>query len=229
MAERKVVIDFGLWGALTAPSLPRDRGPARRRARCGFKAFMPISDPSYPHVDRRRVPGRHARGRRRSAGWCWCTPRATRCCRPASPGCRPRAARDPLAHHESRPAVRRGGGRPPRALPRRPRRRADPDRARVEPGQRRARAAARRRAGRPATMEICPHHLLLDLDDLVRLGPYGVCAPALRERDARRAAVGRTCSTAPPTAWSPTTRPTRCDGEGAAAGRTSSTRCSAAR
>src|SRR4029078_2823581 len=36
--------------------------------------------------------------------------------------------------------------------------------------------------GRPTTREICPHHLLLDLDDLVRLGPYGVCAPALRER-----------------------------------------------
>ena len=36
--------------------------------------------------------------------------------------------------------------------------------------------------GRPATMEVCPHHLLLDLDDLVRLGPYGVCAPALRDR-----------------------------------------------
>jgi allantoinase len=31
-------------------------------------------------------------------------------------------------------------------------------------------------------MEICPHHLLLDLDDLVRLGPYGRCAPALRDR-----------------------------------------------
>ena len=42
----------------------------------------------------------------------------------------------------------------------------------------RARSA---RAG-PVTMEICPHHLLLDLDDLVRLGPYGVCAPALRDR-----------------------------------------------
>ena len=36
--------------------------------------------------------------------------------------------------------------------------------------------------GRPASMEVCPHHLLLDLDDLVRLGPYGVCAPALRDR-----------------------------------------------
>ena len=41
---------------------------------------------------------------------------------------------------------------------------------------------AEKRAGRPVTMEICPHHLLLDLDDLVRLGPYGVCAPALRDR-----------------------------------------------
>jgi allantoinase len=40
-----------------------------------------------------------------------------------------------------------------------------------------------KRAGRPVTMEICPHHLLLDLDDLVRLGPYGVCAPALRARE----------------------------------------------
>ena len=32
-------------------------------------------------------------------------------------------------------------------------------------------------AGSPATMEICPHHLLLDLDDLVRLGPYGRARP----------------------------------------------------
>ena len=38
------------------------------------------------------------------------------------------------------------------------------------------------RAASAASMEICPHHLLLDLDDLVRLGPYGCCAPALRER-----------------------------------------------
>ena len=49
----------------------------------------------------------------------------------------------------------------------------------VSAAARRARRSAR---GRPVTMEICPHHLLLDLDDLVRLGPYGVCAPALRDR-----------------------------------------------
>jgi len=42
--------------------------------------------------------------------------------------------------------------------------------------------ADEKRRGRPVTMEVCPHHLLLDLDDLVRLGPYGMCAPALRDR-----------------------------------------------
>ena len=40
-----------------------------------------------------------------------------------------------------------------------------------------------RARGLRATAEVCPHHLLLDLDDLVRLGPYGRCAPALRPRE----------------------------------------------
>ena len=188
MARAKVVVDFGLWGALTAPSIPEIAGQWREGAG-GFKAFMPISDPSYPHVtDAEFLEGMrevqavgglvlvHAESdsllqaglaRMRAAG-------------PARPARPPRVAA----------AVRRGGGGAPRALPRGARRRADPDRARLEPGQRRARARARRRTGRPVTMEICPHHLLLDLDDLVRLGPYGVCAPALRDRAARRAAVG---------------------------------------
>ena len=36
--------------------------------------------------------------------------------------------------------------------------------------------------GQQATIEVCSHHLLLDLDDLKRLGPFGSCAPALRDR-----------------------------------------------
>jgi allantoinase len=40
-----------------------------------------------------------------------------------------------------------------------------------------------RRRGESATIEVCPHHLLLDMDDYRRLGPWGCCAPALRERD----------------------------------------------
>ena len=181
MASRKVVVDFGLWGALTAPSIPEIAGQWAEGA-AGFKAFMPVSDPSYPHVtDAEFLDGmREVEGRRRPRA------RARRerlaAAGRASRACAPQGRRDPLAHHESRPAVRRGGGGASRALPGRARRRAHPDRARLEPRQRRARARARSARGRPVTMEICPHHLLLDLDDLVRLGPYGVCAPALRER-----------------------------------------------
>ena len=53
--------------------------------------------------------------------------------------------------------------------------------------------------GRPVTMEICPHHLLLDLDDQVRLGPYGY---VLRHCATGRwwSGCGTTFWTAPPTA-----------------------------
>jgi allantoinase len=42
---------------------------------------------------------------------------------------------------------------------------------------------AARAAGGRVTAEVCPHHLLLDLDDAVALGPFGCCAPALRPRE----------------------------------------------
>ena len=34
-----------------------------------------------------------------------------------------------------------------------------------------------RAAGTQATIEVCPHHLLLDMDDYRRLGPWACCAP----------------------------------------------------
>ena len=43
-------------------------------------------------------------------------------------------------------------------------------------------------------MEICPHHLLLDLDDLIRLGPVRPLRASAPRAAARRGAVGRTCS-----------------------------------
>src|SRR5437763_4937326 len=49
MAMRKVVVDFGLWGALTRPSLD-EIGDQWKEGAGGFKAFMPVSDPSYPNV-----------------------------------------------------------------------------------------------------------------------------------------------------------------------------------
>jgi allantoinase len=43
--------------------------------------------------------------------------------------------------------------------------------------------AEARAAGAQITCETCPQYLLLDLDDLERLGPYARCAPAIRSRD----------------------------------------------
>ena len=66
MASGKVVVDFGLWGALTGPSIPAIAGQ-RDEGAMGFKAFMPVSDPSYPNVtDAEFLDGmRDGQGRRR--------------------------------------------------------------------------------------------------------------------------------------------------------------------
>jgi allantoinase len=37
--------------------------------------------------------------------------------------------------------------------------------------------------GAKVTCETCPQYLLMDLDDLVRLGPFARCAPAIRARE----------------------------------------------
>src|SRR5262249_22243910 len=42
--------------------------------------------------------------------------------------------------------------------------------------------AAARRSGQQASGETCPQYLLMDEEDLVRLGPYARCAPAIRSR-----------------------------------------------
>jgi len=179
MASRKVVVDFGLWGALTAPSIPAIAGQWAEGA-MGFKAFMPISDPSYPHV----TDAEFLEGMREVAAvgsLVLVHAESDSLLQAGIAAMRAQGRRDPLAHHESRPpfveeeAVHRAlylaahaGARIQIVHVSSP---VSADLVRDE-----------KAAGRPVTMEICPHHLLLDLDDLVRLGPYGVCAPALRDR-----------------------------------------------
>jgi allantoinase len=179
MARRKVVVDFGLWGALTAPSIPEIEAQWREGAP-GFKAFMPISDPSYPNV----TDAEFLEGMRRvkEVGGLVLVHAENDSLLQAGLARMAAAGRhDPLAHHEARPAfveeeavhralflAAHAGVRIQIVHVSSP---VSADLVRRE-----------KAAGRPATMEICPHHLLLDLDDLVRLGPYGMCAPALRER-----------------------------------------------
>jgi allantoinase len=179
MARRKVVVDFGLWGALTAPSLPEIAGQWEEGAG-GFKAFMPISDPSYPNVtDAQFLDG--MRRVKELGGLVLVHAENDSLLQDGLARMQAAGRRDPLAHHESRPAfveeeavhralflAAHAGVRIQIVHVSSP---VSADLVRRE-----------KDAGRPVTMEICPHHLLLDLDDLVRLGPYGMCAPALRER-----------------------------------------------
>jgi allantoinase len=179
MAERKVVVDFGLWGALTAPSIPEIAGQWAEGA-AGFKAFMPVSDPSYPNVsDAEFLDGMREVGA--VGGLVLVHAESDSLLQAGIARMRAQGRRDALAHHEARPpfveeeAVHRALYLAAHAGVR-------IQIVHVSSPVSAELVRAEKRAGRPVTMEICPHHLLLDLDDLVRLGPYGVCAPALRER-----------------------------------------------
>jgi allantoinase len=179
LASRKVVVDFGLWGALTASSIPEIAGQWAEGAG-GFKAFMPVSDPSYPHVtDAEFLEG--MREVQALGGLVLVHAESDSLLQAGIARMRAQGRGDALAHHEARPpfveeeAVHRALYLAAHAG------------VRIQIVHVSSPVSAElvreeKRAGRPVTMEICPHHLLLDLDDLVRLGPYGVCAPALRDR-----------------------------------------------
>jgi allantoinase len=179
LASRKVVVDFGLWGALTEPSISEIAGQWAEGAG-GFKAFMPVSDPSYPHVDDALlVEG--MREVKALGGLVLVHAESDSLLQAGIGRMRSQGRGDPLAHHESRPpfveeeAVHR-------ALYLAAHVGVRIQIVHVSSPVSAALVREEKRLGRPVTMEICPHHLLLDLDDLVRLGPYGACAPALRER-----------------------------------------------
>jgi allantoinase len=179
MARQKVIIDFGLWGALTRPSLEHMDGQWREGA-AAFKAFMPVSDPSYPNVtDAELLQGMQTAAR---LGALVLIHAESESLLQANRDRLKRDRRtDVMAHPESRPAfVEEEAVHRALFL-------AEHAGARVQivhgssPVSVDLVTAARRR-GQPATIEVCPHHLLLDMDDYRRLGPWGCCAPALRER-----------------------------------------------
>jgi allantoinase len=179
MAAEKVVVDFGLWGALTAPSLPHIEGQWREGA-AGFKAFMPRSDPSYPNVSDDEL----LEGMRTVAGLGGLVLiHAENDALLHGNIARLRAAgrTDILAHHESRPPfveeeavhralflARHAGVRVQIVHTSTP---VSVDLV----GEARA-------AGVAASAEVCPHHLILDLADAQALGPLACCAPPVRER-----------------------------------------------
>ena len=187
MAAEKVVIDFGLWGALTAPRSPTSRASGARA---------------------RRASRRSCRARTRRTR----TSATTRCSRACATVAglgglvlihaendallhgnigRLRAAgrTDMLAHHESRPpfveeeAVHRALFLAAHAGVR-------VQIVHISTPVSAGLVAAARARGVAASAEVCPHHLLLDLDDAVRLGPLGLLRAAAARRARSSRAVG---------------------------------------
>lgn len=179
LAEAKAVVDFGLYGGMVPDSI--ERIPAMHEAGAmGFKAFLPPSDPSYPHVDDAQF----------FEGLTICASLGALTLVHAENGpllehfsSRLQAAgrKDPLAHAESRPpfveleAVNRAI-----LLAAAADARLQIVHLSVPEG---ADIVARHRAaGQRVSIETCPQYLLLDEDDLIRLGPWAKCAPPLRSR-----------------------------------------------
>jgi len=179
MAGTKVVIDFGLWGALTPISLDEMEAQWGEGAP-GFKAFMADSEPAYPRAD----DGALLEGMQTAArlGALVLVHAENNSLLKANEARLEREGRtDAMAHHESRPPIVEEEA---------------VHRALFLAGQAGARLQVvhsscpgsvelvklARSQGQQATIEVCSHHLVLDLEDLKRLGPFGRCAPALRDR-----------------------------------------------
>ncbi len=178
-AARGAVVDFGLHAAVIGQSVDQ-LAALKAEGVMAFKAFLCASSPGYPRLNDAALLH---------------TLRAVReldamlivhaenddllqdgLARMAAAG-----RTDPLAHAESRPpiveieAVERAI-----LLARATGARLHIAHASVAAS---VQAVARARAaGAAISCETCPQYLVMDLDDLQRLGPYARCAPAIRER-----------------------------------------------
>lgn len=172
-------VDFGLWGALTAPSLP-ELGGQRALGAIGFKAFLPDNEMDFPPAtdedlrfgladtaqnggfvlvhaeDREQL--RETIGRERAAG---------RTDYAAVLAARPPEIEIAAVRRVLELAEETGGAA---------------HLVHLSAAESVDLVTAARSRGVRATCEATTHHLLLDSDDLLRLGWPALCAPPLRAR-----------------------------------------------
>ncbi|MXZ26533.1 MAG: allantoinase AllB [Caldilineaceae bacterium SB0665_bin_21] len=175
----QAVVDYALWGGLINNNLAHLESLCAERV-VGFKAFL-VSSPDFPRVDDDLVFA-GMRQVRALDSLLAVHAENERVTMYLAEELRSRGRRDPLAWAESRP-----GHQEVEAVARVLHWAATtgatlhvvhaslPDVVRL--------VAAAKRRGVPVTVETCPHHLLLDLDDFQRIGPDAKCAPPLRSRE----------------------------------------------
>jgi len=180
VSRGQAIVDFALWGGIGPGASPEAVQGMAQAGAVAFKAYMCSGDPDLPMLNDAEILatlqilkepdimlGLHTENE---------SLMQENLARVKETG-----RTDPLAHADSRPAVLEA---------------VDVDRAiylaeasggwvhivhmnAIESAELVRRAKAR---GVRVTAETCPHYLALDLDDLVRKGPYAKCVPALRSR-----------------------------------------------
>lgn len=179
IVRAKAVVDVALWAGLVPDSVPLLRAMYEEGA-SGFKAFMPFSEPAYPNCDDGALLDGMAEIRSFD-GLLLVHAESDSLLRHNIQRLQAAGRRDVMAHAESRPPIVEEEAVHRLLFL------AERTGVRLQvvhvscPGSARMIKEARAR-GLRVTMEVCPHHLTLDLEDLRRLGPYGRCAPCLTDR-----------------------------------------------
>jgi allantoinase len=180
LAEADAIVDFALWGGIVQGQDVEAIHEQIAEGAVSFKAFMCDSDPSFPGVDDAQLVlaletlaatplmlGVHAEN--------------DALLRAGEARMHAAGRRDPLAHADSRPplveieAVNR-------AIVLAEHTRAWIHIVHLSSGGAADAVARAKRRGVRVTCETCPQYLVLDHDDLARLGPFARCAPAIRSR-----------------------------------------------
>jgi allantoinase len=180
LAQEKAIVDFALWGGVVQGQEPRAIHDQIAEGAVGFKAFMCNSDSTFPGVDDAQLAAtlRELRGTPYMLG----LHAENDALLTAGLAEMERQGRtDPMAHAESRPpiveveAVNRAiffgeylGGRV--------------HIVHMSTGDAADAVAEAKSRGVQVTCETCPQYLVLDHDDLRRLGSFARCAPAIRDR-----------------------------------------------
>jgi allantoinase len=181
LSERDAMVDFAMWGGISPATTPEDILGQVRSGAAGFKAYTSNGDPDMPGLSDIQLVdaldllhstglmlGLHTENESLLQAY------QTRL--------RASGRTDPMAHAEGRPAILEIEAVARSLLL------AEHSQGRlhvVHVGSPRSAELVRsaKERGVRVTAETCPQYLALNLDDLVRLGPYGKCVPPLRSQE----------------------------------------------
>lgn len=180
LALQETVVDFGLWGGLVPDQPEAELGRMLAEGAAGFKAYMCGSDESFPGLDDARLLSA-LRALAPTGAMVGLHAENDALLREGIERMRREGRVDPLAHADSRPSIVEAEA-VNRAIFF-----SEMTGAHVHIVHMSAPSSARlvgeaKRRGINVTCETSTHYLVLDLDDLARLGPFAKVAPSLRSR-----------------------------------------------